>query len=44
MQKIGNAMNYAYIEMMQDIGKWLKIDANGYPVWANLPVYQGGVS
>ena len=27
-----------------DAGKWLKIDANGYPVWANLPVYQGGVS
>lgn len=27
----------------QDIGKWLKVDANGYPVWANLPVYQGGV-
>lgn len=27
----------------QDVGKWLKIDANGYPVWANLPVYQGGV-
>lgn len=23
MQKIGNAMNYAYIEMMQDIGRWL---------------------
>lgn len=27
-----------------DAGKWLKVDANGYPVWANLPVYQGGVS
>ena len=27
-----------------DTGKWLKVDANGYPVWANLPVYQGGVS
>ena len=27
-----------------DVGKWLKVDANGYPVWANLPVYQGGVS
>ena len=26
-----------------DAGKWLKVDANGYPVWANLPVYQGGV-
>lgn len=26
-----------------DTGKWLKVDANGYPVWANLPVYQGGV-
>ena len=28
----------------QDVGKWLKVDAYGYPVWANLPVYQGGVS
>lgn len=28
----------------QDTGKWLKVNANGYPVWANLPVYQGGVS
>ena len=27
----------------QDVGKWLKVDAYGYPVWANLPVYQGGV-
>lgn len=27
-----------------DAGKWLKVDANGYPVWAALPVYQGGVS
>ncbi|MBQ5474736.1 MAG: hypothetical protein IIT65_08525 [Lachnospiraceae bacterium] len=27
----------------QDAGKWLKVDAYGYPVWANLPVYQGGV-
>ena len=27
-----------------DAGKWLKVDANGYPVWTNLPVYQGGVS
>lgn len=26
-----------------DVGKWLKVDSNGYPVWANLPVYQGGV-
>ena len=26
-----------------DAGKWLKVDANGYPVWAALPVYQGGV-
>ena len=28
----------------QDVGKWLKVDAYGYPVWAALPVYQGGVS
>lgn len=27
-----------------DVGKWLKVDSNGYPVWANLPVYTGGVS
>ena len=27
----------------QDIGKWLKVNPNGYPVWASLPVYQGGV-
>lgn len=27
-----------------DAGKWLKVNANGYPVWAALPVYQGGVS
>lgn len=26
-----------------DTGKWLKVDSNGYPVWAALPVYQGGV-
>ena len=26
-----------------DVGKWLKVDSNGYPVWANLPVYTGGV-
>ena len=27
-----------------DTGKWLTVDSNGYPVWATLPVYQGGVS